>query len=120
LGTVGILFGTASYGTPDAHLSLGLGTPFIFSNGSGTNSFARDVLVAVSGNLRLTQRVALVTENWVIPSLFDNSYGQQQLPMINSLAVRMLGERWAVDLGLIRVPQVGFPIPWLDFTYNFG
>jgi hypothetical protein len=119
LGTVGILFGTATYGTPDAHLSLGLGTPFIFSNGSGSNAFARDVLVAVSGNLRLTRQVALVTENWVVPSLADN-FSDRTLPMVNSLAVRMLGEKWAVDLGLIRVPQVGFPIPWLDFTYNFG
>jgi len=25
-----------------------------------------------------------------------------------------------VDIGVIRVAQAPIPIPWLDFSYNFG
>lgn len=113
-GAAGLLFGTATYGTPDAHVSLALGTPFVFS--SGEDVFTRDYIVALSGNVRLNQQLALVTENWLLPTVSAGSY----LPMLNSLALRIFGEHWAVDLGGIRAPDTSFPIPWLDFSYNFG
>jgi hypothetical protein len=118
VSAAGVVFGTATYGTPDAHLSLGVGTPFIFDD-PGSQVFPGTLLLTASGNLRLTQRLSLVSENWVVPSLAD-SLSDGTLPMVNSLAARIFGEKWAVDVGLIRVPQVPIPIPWLDFTYNFG
>ncbi|WPB73872.1 hypothetical protein KYC5002_33150 [Archangium violaceum] len=114
-GTLGFVFGTATYGTPDAHLSLGVGKPFTLSNSGG--ELDRNIIATLSGNVRLSQRVALVTENWLIPTL---GTGTGDLPMLNSLAVRLFGESWAVDLGGIRVPGLPIPIPWLDFAYNFG
>ncbi len=115
-GAVGFVFGTATYGTPDAHLSLGLGKPFMLTNSGG--SLDSTIITTLSGNLRVSQRVALVTENWLMPTLIAS--GNNQLPMLNSLAVRLFGENWAVDLGGIRVPGLPIPIPWLDFAYNFG
>lgn len=115
-GTVGFVFGTATYGTADAHLSLGLGKPFTLTNSGG--SLDSSVIGTLSGNIRVSQRVALVTENWLLMSSGVSMGGQ--LPMLNSLAVRLFGERWAVDLGGIRVPGLPIPIPWLDFAYNFG
>ncbi|WP_143196169.1 hypothetical protein [Archangium sp. Cb G35] len=115
-GAVGFVFGTATYGTPDAHLSVGLGKPFTLTNSGG--SLDSTIITTLSGNLRLSQRVALVTENWLMPTFIES--GNSQLPMINSLAVRLFGESWAVDLGGIRVPGLSLPIPWVDFAYNFG
>ncbi|AKJ02313.1 hypothetical protein ATI61_108298 [Archangium gephyra] len=114
-GAVGFVFGTATYGTPDAHLSLGLGKPFTLTNSGG--SLDSTLITTISGNLRVSQRVALVTENWLMPTIGITS---GQLPMLNSLAVRLFGESWAVDLGGIRVPGLAIPIPWVDFAYNFG
>ena len=115
-GTVGFVFGTATYGTPDAHVSLGLGKPFMLTNsGGGLDS---SVITTLSGNIRVSQRVALVTENWLLIAPGASLNGQ--LPMLNSLAVRLFGESWAVDLGGIYVPGSPIPIPWLDFAYNFG
>lgn len=113
-GALGFLFGTGTYGTPDAHVSLAVGKPFTLA--SGEELLNRHYIVAVSGNVRMTQTLSLVTENWVMPTLFDST----PLPMINSLALRFFGEHWAVDLGAIHIPDVSIPIPWLDFTYNFG
>ncbi len=115
-GAVGFLFGTATYGTPDAHLSLALGTPFMFAQ--GTDVFSNHYIAALSGNVRLSQRVSLVSENWLLPTVGMAPNGE--LPMLNSLAARVFGESWAVDLGAIRVPGFPIPVPWLDFTYNFG
>lgn len=111
---MGFLFGTATYGTPDAHVSLALGKPLTF--GSNESVLNRHYIVAVSGNVRMSRTVALVSENWALPTLFEND----PFPMVNSLALRIFGEHWSVDLGGVRIPEVPIPIPWLDFTYNFG
>lgn len=115
-GAAGFVFGTATYGTPDGHLSVAVGKPFMIAQ--GTAGFNELFIVTLNGNLRVGQRVALVTENWLLPTMGTTYSGQ--LPMINSLAARIFGESWAVDLGLIRVADTIVPIPWLDFTYNFG
>jgi hypothetical protein len=116
-GAAGLLFGTATYGTPDAHMSLAVGTPFVLA--SEKEVFTRHYIVALSGNVRMSQRLALVTENWLLPTLADE-VANNQFPMLNSLALRIFGEHWAVDIGGIRMPGIPIPIPWLDFTYNFG
>lgn len=114
-GAMGFLFGTATYGTPDAHLSLAVGAPFTLVQGS--SSIASQVITTLSGNVRMSQRLALVTENWLMPAYISSN---SELPMLNSLALRIFGQQWAVDIGAVRVPGAPFPIPWLDFAYNFG
>ena len=114
---MGFVFGTATYGTPDAHLSLAVGAPFVFAENA--DAFTRPFITTLSGNLRVSQRLALITENWLVPTLNQQNAVVDFL-MFNSLALRIFGERWAVDVGAIRVPYWATPIPWLDFTYNFG
>jgi hypothetical protein len=116
LVAAGFLFGTATYGTPDIHVSLGVGSPFLLT---GSFSLAPQAVTTLSGNVRVGQNVALVSENWLIPG-FISPGATGELPMLNSLAVRIFGKQWAVDIGGIRVPNVPIPIPWLDFAYNFG
>jgi hypothetical protein len=109
----GLLFGTATYGTPDAHVSVAGGIPFLLGNNLNVSNL---LILTVSGNIRMGQGTALVTENWILPAVQFN----QELPMLNSLALRFFGTNWAVDVGAVRVPGSAIPLPWLDFAYNFG
>lgn len=107
--TAGVAFGTVTLGTPDLHLGVSAGPVFVA--GDEANEVG-DILVSISGNVRVSERIALVSENWFLPQS-DNAYAL-------SGAVRFIGQRLAVDAGLIFVEGAEIPIPWLDFTFNFG
>jgi hypothetical protein len=112
----GFLFGSATYGGPNAHATLSLGRPFMLGN---DRSELGDFIITASGNLRVAKNFALVTENWLMPSL-----ARSEFVLVNGVAVRVMGEKIAVDVGLLlpftqRGLQSEVPIPWLDFTYNF-
>ena len=89
----------------------------------GSQGMVGDVIVTASANYRVGQNFALVTEHWFLPTFTGPVTG---LSMFNSIGGRIFGEQWAADLGFIRVAPLGFqaagfiPIPWVDFTYNFG
>lgn len=106
--TVGLLAGALTLGTPDHHLGVALGPPFI----AGSSNDLGDLVVVISGNVRVSDRIALVSENWVVPGA-DGGYAL-------SGAVRFIGQRLGVDAGLIYFEDAPIPIPWLDFTFNFG
>jgi hypothetical protein len=115
-GLMGFLFGTGTWGNPDRHLSVSLGRPFAL--GSGESELGAFILTA-SGNLRLAKNFALVSENWLLPD-----GGRDGFLLASGTALRMMGEKIAVDVGLVfLVEQRGLaadiPIPWIDFTYNF-
>jgi hypothetical protein len=110
----GLAYGSLTYGTPDAHVTLGGGvTPLFY-----TNQFipAGMTLGNVSGHLRLTQHLAAVTEHWVFlsPSPFAD-----KVPMINMLSLRVMGKNWSVDLGAARIPSSIF-VPWADLSWHWG
>jgi hypothetical protein len=107
--TAGVAFGTVTLGTPDLHLGVSAGPVFVA--GDEANDVG-DVLVSISGTARVSERIAVVSENWFLPQS-DNAYAL-------SGAVRFIGQRLAVDAGLIFVEGADVPIPWLDFTFNFG
>ena len=73
----------------------------------------------LGGNIRLTKRVALVSESWLFTSK-RMKWGEQPF----GLAIRIFGERLAADIGLLIIGKVikegGPPIPWISFAYNFG
>lgn len=115
----GFVFGGATLGDADRHVTVNVGKPFSLGN---SGSYLGDALATVNGNLRLGSHFALVTENWLMPSFFTST---PRLFMINSFGGRIMGERWAVDLAVIRIDGFnsngGFiPLPWVDFTLNFG
>lgn len=112
------LQGTATYGTPDGHVSLGVIAPVWHT---ASDPRALGLAVTLSGSLRVSHGVALMTEHWVVPVGLSL---RNQLPLANAAAVRLLGDHWTVDLGLMRLPLEGqpawLPLPWLDVTYTFG
>lgn len=112
----GIVFGVVTYGREDKSFSAGVGFGYI--KDQGEVEFAKQPIIMLGGNIRISNSIALISENWFITGAgFD--LGQQPF----SVALRFFGERLAVDLGLILIGEVleeGFPIPMLSFTYNFG
>jgi hypothetical protein len=110
---LGLIYGAATYGTPDAHVTLGAGVPFDIA-ANGGSAVARFYAGSLSGNLRLTDGLAGVTENWVLVGM-----GAEPV-LFNSLALRILGERWAVDLGAAYTRGLPFPLPWVNFSWHWG
>ena len=110
----GFLFGTATYGDHLNHASLSLG--WGFAQGEGEWETMDRPIVVIAGNKRISQTLALVTENWFWPEL-DLKY----VPL--SLSVRFLGKRIATDIGLILnyelISEVQLPFPIINFTYHF-
>lgn len=106
---VGIYYGIATYGNQNAALTFGLGWGFYGSD------IADKPVVMVGGELRVSNSVKLITENWIPPNS-DVTF--------LSFGIRFFGENLAADLGFLHPAGsriTGFPfIPWLGFAYNFG
>ena len=68
---------------------------------------------------RLSKRIALVSENWLVPDAGSDG----GLYAIFSYGIRFLGEKTAIDLAFINNKDIaeGLAIgfPWLDFVINF-
>lgn len=113
----GFGFGSVTYGTGDAHVTLSAAKPFFLAQGS---SGVGDALFTLSGDLRVARSVALVTENWVMPD-----FAAGQVLSLDAVGARLMGEHIAVDLGGVWMAtssqglMTWVPVPWLDVTWNF-
>jgi hypothetical protein len=108
--SLGILYGVATTGSPESNLTLGAGWGYV----GGT--LANKPVITVGGQHRATKRIALISENWLVP--FDNDAGG-----FVSYGVRMLGEKIAVDFALgspVGRDKFYFPgVPLLGFAFKF-
>lgn len=106
---VGIVYGVGTYGTRDAALTAGLGWGF------AEGEISNEPVLMLGGELRVSNSVKLLTENWIPPSSGGFVY---------SFGVRFFGENLAADFGLLgwsKGISDGFPFfPWIGFAYNFG
>ena len=106
---LGIAYGISTYGTPDNNITAGLGWGYV------DGDFSSKPIITISGTKRISRKVALVTENWIIP--IDSYYG------LISYGVRFLGERTAIDLAFVNSPDIveflAIGIPFVSFTLNF-
>ena len=104
---LGILYGVSTLGSPNASFTLGLGYGFAGSE------LADSPIAVIGGESRISRRVALVSENWIIPGA--------DYPLI-SYGVRFFGPKISVDLAFWTILGEGwfFPgIPYIDFVVNF-
>ncbi|HHL73877.1 MAG TPA: hypothetical protein ENJ29_15310 [Bacteroidetes bacterium] len=103
---VGILYGVTTFGSMDKSITAGLGYGFV------DKEVADRPMVILGGEWRVSRRVSLVTENWVLPGLDGGlvSYG-----------VRFFGRKLSVDLAFWSpTEEFLFPgIPYVDFVYTF-
>ncbi|MCK5130730.1 MAG: hypothetical protein KAR40_01085, partial [Candidatus Sabulitectum sp.] len=74
-------------------------------------------ILIVGGDLQLSNRTKLITENWI--------FLHEDKPQVFSAGIRFFGERMAVDLALISVAEMweegNWPMmPWVDFSILLG
>jgi hypothetical protein len=106
--TVGVVYGVGTLGPPDASITAGLGYGF-----AGT-TIASNPVAMIGGELRVARRVALVSENYIIPGSTVNP--------LYSYGVRLMGENLTVDLALFNVTgreSAGIGFPFVDFVFRF-
>jgi hypothetical protein len=109
-GSVGLLYGVGTFGTPDHSLSAGAGWGFAL--GGGEARVSNDPVVLLGGEFRVGRNVKLLTENYVLPGEFGGVF---------SAGVRLFGERLSVDFGIGTATGItsGW-LPVLNFVYNCG
>ena len=112
----GFLFTTLTGGKEHLHASLTLGLPFIFNS---DEEFLDPVLI-FAANMRVSEGLALVTENWIFPSLLASE--EERGGTINAISMRFLSHDFSTDVGFVHVLGLSDDVPllpWLDFTYNW-
>lgn len=105
-GTGGIGYGAGTFGNGDASVTVGLGYGF-----AGGDIESKPVAM-LGGEKRISRRVALVTENYLLPTSEDN--------LVYSFGLRFIGEKLTTDLALFNVAGSGIiGLPYVDFVFRF-
>jgi hypothetical protein len=105
---VGIAYGVGTFGTPDHALTVGLGFGF-----SGAD-FSSQPVAMVGAETRISAGMKLITENYFLPG---------ETGMLFSGGLRILGRRFATDLGFagaVGDGDSGCCLPLVNFSYAFG
>lgn len=107
---MGIGYGVVTYGNTDNNATLGLGYGFV------NDEFADRPVLTLSGMTRVSRKLGLVTENWIIPS--------GDIGGLFSYGLRFMGERATVDLGFLNNRDIAetifIGVPYVDFVIKFG
>jgi len=110
-----VLYGLATYGNRDNNLTFGVGLPMITKG-----TFIRSPVILVNGMLRISQKLSLMSENWI--STGDDFIGA--FNALTSYGIRWFGEKISVDLGFVNsryIAQLIFiGIPYIDFAIKFN
>jgi hypothetical protein len=105
-GTGGVYYGVGTYGDGNASVSLGAG--YGFAGGK----IERKPVGMIGGEVRVSRRVGLVTENYLLP-VSDNN-------ILYSFGLRFMGEKITTDLALVNVSGSGIiGVPFVDFVFRF-
>lgn len=100
----GIVYGVGTFGGSDKALTVGLGYGF------AGDDFANNPLLTLGGELRVSQHLKLISENWFFLGEDAN---------LLSGGIRFFGEKMAGDFGFMLPLDADVFIPWLGFAYNF-
>ncbi len=113
-GGLATLNGFVTYGNTNNNITAAVGW------GWADGEFSSKPLFSVSGMARVSKRIALVSENWILPMSPDDD---KSIYGVFSYGIRFLGEKTSIDLAFINNPDIAdwliIGIPWLDFTINF-
>ncbi len=139
----GIPFGLITYGSPENNLTLGSGYGLLWNEGEFEHTHYP--ITTVNGMMRLSNRLHLVSENWIIPRKHTKEYYSPEegyfddsgiwvepelirteevtdLYMALSVGLRVLtGARSTVDFAPVYLygEADGIMVPYLDFVYKF-
>jgi hypothetical protein len=112
-GGLATLNGSFTYGNKNNNITATIGW------GSSDGEFSAQPLITISGMARVSKRIGLISENWMLPNAGDDGgyYG------VYSYGIRFLGEKISVDLAFLNnadiASEIIIGIPWLDFVVNF-
>jgi hypothetical protein len=97
LGSLGIAFGVGTFGGRDNSFSVGLG----LARELGDSCAETEPILMLGGQVRLSDSIALVSENWLI---LDGHFRMSDQPF--GLALRFFGDRLSADVGVILVGEL--------------
>ena len=107
---IGMGYGLATFGSTEHNFSIGMTNIYDIDNHDNT------VLVTLAGMTRVSERLALVTENYISTS---NDIGNS----IFSYGIRFIASKISVDLGFINnkdiVKSLFLGVPYVDFNIKF-
>ena len=105
-GTGGVYYGVGTFG--DGNGSVTLGGGYGFAGGK----IERKPVGMIGAEKRISRRIGIVTENYLLPVSHDN--------VLYSFGLRFMGEKITTDLALFNIAGsrvIG--IPWVDFVFHF-
>lgn len=119
----GLISGSVTFGTPQVHGTLQVGLPFQLAGSAPTaQHLSNGPMVTVSAAVRLTERLSLMTENWVYFDFQDRS----AWIVFNALGGRIAWQRFALGLGVLvttssqgPLTPVPVPLPLVDLLWSF-
>ncbi|HEU4747641.1 MAG TPA: hypothetical protein VFS56_04010 [Gemmatimonadaceae bacterium] len=105
-GTGGVGYGVGTIGDGDASATLGIG--YGFAGGE----IESEPVAMLGGEKRVSRRIALVTENYLLPISENN--------IVYSFGLRFMGEKLTTDLAIFNVSGSGIiGLPFVDFVFRF-
>ena len=109
---IGVSFGTVTIGNRFNHASISIGMGYVKNGGDW--KFAERPLLNLAGNKRLSNKLAIVGEQWVFPDIdLKNS------PLL--LSARIIGRKFTFDFGgLFTAGSLleTLPMPIVNITYH--
>lgn len=104
--TGGVGYGAGTFGDGDASVTIGLGYGF-----AGGDIESKPVAM-LGGEKRISRRIALVTENYLLPTSDNN--------LVYSFGFRFMGEKLTTDLAIFNYSGSDIiGIPYVDFVFKF-
>ena len=104
---VGLVYQVGTFGDMDKALSAGLG--FFYSNGEVTS----DAVFMMGGELRVSRRIKLITENYLFPS--------DEIRVFSG-GIRIIFDRFTAEVGTVGASEDDLRccLPLLNISYVFG
>jgi hypothetical protein len=120
-----VAYGSATYGTKEHNLTLNAGWGAVKQqdpNASYAWRGARRPMFTISGMTRISNRVMLVTENWLF-SLQEYDFVNETYQMRNrgilTGGLRFMGEKNSFDFGILVPSGESIGIPYIDYVFKF-
>jgi hypothetical protein len=120
-----VAYGSATYGTREHNVTLNAGWGAVKQqdpNSSYSWRGARRPMFTISAMTRISNRVMLVTENWLF-SLREYDFQTETYSMRNrgvlTGGLRFMGEKNSFDFGVLIPAGEAVAIPYIDYVFKF-
>lgn len=122
---VAVAYGSATYGTKEHNITLNAGWGSVKQQDQDYQYAwrgARRPMFTISGMTRISNRVMLVTENWLF-SLREYDFVNETYQMRNrgilTAGLRFMGEKNSFDFGILVPSGESIGIPYIDYVFKF-